>query len=66
MKIARYAVDAPGKMGKQFAIIAREDRGNCWYPLVYLQRPKWIKDDAAWAEICRSVKISLKRDFEVK
>lgn len=35
------------------------DGVNCLTPIVYLQRPKWIKDDHVWEKICESVTINI-------
>jgi hypothetical protein len=32
---------------------------HCVSPLAYLRRPKWIKDDASWEKIVKSVRFSL-------
>jgi len=41
------------------------DEGVHW-PLVYLQRPKWITNDSVWAKIVDSVRLNLPKNFEVK
>ena len=67
MKITHYGLDAPCKgLYKQYAIIAREYAKNGYMPILYLQRPKWIKDDAVWKKIAESVMLRLPKDFEVK
>lgn len=48
---------------KQHAIWAGEGNGMC--PLVYLQRPKWIKSDEAWEKIVDGIRLSLPSGFEV-
>ena len=65
MKIRRYSLGGP-QIGlvKQNAIwVSGKNIGT--YPLVYFQRPKWIKDDACWEKICKAVKLQLPVDFEV-
>lgn len=38
----------------------------CISPLVYLRRPKWIKDDACWADIVKSIMMSLRPNTAVR
>ena len=66
MKISKYVVDCSRNPYNQNVIIARESNSHEWKPLVFLARPKWIKDNLAWEEICKSIQLTLKRDFEVK
>lgn len=35
-------------------------------PIMYLQRPKWITDDARWNILCKSVRLDLPMGFELK
>ena len=66
MKITHYALDAPRNgLYKQHTILARGKTDVGYVPLVYLQRPKWIKDDAAWKKIVESVQLRLPKGFEV-
>ena len=67
MKVTHYSVTGPWPGAiKQHSIMARSgDNSNSYFPLVYLQRPKWIKDDVAWEKICNSIKLNLPKDFEV-
>ena len=66
MKITHYGLDAPAKgLYKQHVIIARDKAEDGYFPLIYLQRPKWIKDDAAWKKIVESVQLKLPKGFEV-
>ena len=65
MKIESYSVDAPiSGICKQYGVWAQE--GNAVAPLIYFQRPKWIKDDAAWKKLVESVRLGLPQGFEVK
>jgi hypothetical protein len=65
VKITHYHTSGPvDGMCKQSAIWVR-GRGSSSYPLVYLQRPKWITDDAAWRKIVDSVSLKLPRGFDV-
>ena len=64
MKVKTYSVNSPFKgLNKQHAIWAHE--GGISGPLVYLQRPKWIANDAQWLTIVNSVRMVLPADFEV-
>jgi len=66
MKVTHYGIDGPCKgLYKQHCIIARDSRQMGYTPIVYLQRPKWITDDAAWLKIVNSITIKLPKDFEV-
>jgi hypothetical protein len=38
---------------------------SCVSPLVYLRRPKWIKSDDCWADIVKSIVISMKPNTAV-
>jgi hypothetical protein len=63
MKIERYYIGSPVEgLCKQRAIWISE--GNQHTPLVYLQKPKHIKQEQ-WAEICNSISISLPSGFEI-
>jgi hypothetical protein len=64
MKIESFYPCKPVKgLFKTDAIMVSE--GNISSPLIYLTRPKWIKDDAIWEKIVASVGISLPYGFEV-
>ena len=65
MKVTHYHTCGPiDGLCKQHAIwVSGEDAPTS--PLVFLQRPKWIKDDAAWAKIIESVQLRLPQGFEV-
>jgi hypothetical protein len=64
MKIENYYLCKPVKgLFKSDAIMIQEN--NVSMPVVYLTRPGWIKDDAAWHLIVASVGISLPLGFEV-
>ena len=65
MKVHHYHVSGPiDGACKQSAVWARGKEGG-HSPLIYLQRPKWITDDAAWNQIVKSVRINLPRNLEV-
>lgn len=67
MKVGHYVTSGPWKgIAKQHHILGREDHTNVYWPLVYLQRPKWIKDDDCWQKIVDSVRLQLPKNFEVK
>jgi hypothetical protein len=58
MKPTSYCTQKPSKgICKQSAIWVTE--GGRTAPLIYLQRPKWIKDDDVWEKIVESVSIDL-------
>jgi hypothetical protein len=64
VKIESYCSCKPVKgLFKSHALMVTE--GNVSSPLMYLTRPKWIKDDAAWERIVASVGVSLPYGFEV-
>ena len=64
MKLLSYSKTAPlAGFCSQYAILA--SNGEFSRPLVYLQRPRWIKDDAQWEAICIAVRINLPAGFEV-
>ena len=66
MKVTHYHTSGPvGGLCKQSAIWGR-GRTTASAPLVFLQRPKWIKDDEVWRKIVNSVHLKLPREFEVK
>lgn len=66
MKITHYSVTSPWGGIKQHSIMVRSgEDSNCYFPLVYLQRPKWIKDDTAWEAICNSIQLNIPNNFEV-
>ena len=56
--IQSYYVATPIKgVCKQHAIWGTE--GNQSYPLVFLQRPKWIKDDVLWDKIVAGIRLDM-------
>ena len=64
MKVESYTVEGPiDGLVKQHAIWAQE--GSTGAPLVYLQRPKWIANDAQWLAIVASIRLELPVCFEV-
>lgn len=67
MKIKSYSVWEPVKgICKQHAVwIKNENSSNSFFPLIYLQRPKWLKDDVAWEKICKSIRLDIPEDFEI-
>lgn len=67
MKIESFMYSSPRKgQSKQYAIIAMAKDSNRAMPIIYLQRPKWIEDDAVWLEIVKSIRLELPRGFEIK
>jgi len=59
-----YSISQPAEgICKQSAVWGQS--GNSTYPLIYLQRPKWIKSDEKWKEIVDSVKLELPKGFEI-
>ena len=64
MKPKSYSVNGPiNGICKQHAVWVNS--GSVSAPLIYLQRPKWIKNDEVWNEIVKSVRIDL-RVTEIK
>lgn len=64
MKIDSYSVNRPlSGICRQYAVWANS--GNTTWPLVYLQRPKWIVDDKVWEKITRAIRIDLPEGFEI-
>ena len=60
----KYWIESPDlKYQKQFAVIGS---GATCAPIIYLQRPKWIEDNAIWETICQSVTLDLPKGFEIK
>ena len=66
MKITHYHLSGPiHPLCKQSAIWVRGKESGL-IPLIFLQRPKWIKDDAVWEKIVKSIQLRLPKEFEVK
>ena len=64
MKVKSYSVEGPiDGLVKQSAVWVKDGIFMC--PLIYLQRPKWIANDAQWQNIVNSVRMVLPPDFEV-
>ena len=64
MKLTTYSVGGPVEgLCKQHAVWGSNGVQSC--PLIFLQRPKWIKDDSAWQKIVDGVKLELPIDFEI-
>ena len=68
MKVTHYVPSGPMQgLNKQHCIYGRGAKpDNVYTPLVYFQRPKWIKDDACWEKIVSSIRLQLPNGFEVK
>lgn len=63
MKVESYSKLKPYETkSKQYSIWINSS-SQTW-PLIYLQRPKWIKDDNDWEMIVDSIEINLKRGTE--
>ncbi len=41
-------------------------KGNGMTPLIYVQKPKWVKDEEMWRRIVASVSIELPLGVEIK
>ena len=66
MKVTHYHVSGPSSgICKQSAVWVR-GKDDVHWPLIYLQRPKWITDDSVWNRIVASVRVNLPRNLEVK
>ena len=64
MNIEKYSTSGPIKgICKQSAVWGHE--GNSLVPLIYIQRPKWIKDDAVWSQIVESIRLDLPTGMEI-
>lgn len=67
MKVSHYAIDGPTKWAyKQHCILGREARSGVYSPIVYLQRPKWIKSDDCWQKIVNAIRLNIPKNFEVE
>ena len=67
MKLKSYSVCGPMlPQIKQHHILGAAADENAMYPIAYLQRPKWIEDDAAGEAIVKSIRIELPVGFEIK
>lgn len=40
--------------------------GSLTVPLVYLRRPKWIKDDASWQSILDAIEFKLQQGIVIR
>lgn len=64
MKLESYSICKPIRgLSKQYSIYGRF--GTTGTPLVYLQRPKHIKDDEVWETIVESIEVKLPVGFEI-
>lgn len=67
MKLGKYSVEPPIEgLTKRWAIWGHDAEKNSMAPLVYLERPKWIKDDSAWEKIVRGIELNLKMMAEIR
>ena len=67
MILGRYGTSGPvSGLRKQNAIVGYAQEGNYMSTILYLQRPKWIKDDDVWQKICDSVRLDLPQGMEIK
>lgn len=59
MEVKSYSVCPPVKgITKQWAVWLNYNKASTT-PLIYLQRPKYIKDDAVWEKIVESVRLEI-------
>lgn len=66
MKIKNYSISKPiTGICKQYSITVEDETLNFIAPLIYLQRPKWIKNDVCWEKIVQSVRITLPQGEEI-
>lgn len=65
MKLESYCIGNPCHISKQFRLDGFFEP-NILSTLVYLQRPKWIKDEEVWEKIVDSIKLELPVGFDVK
>lgn len=66
MKFTHWHLHSPSPIFKQWTLLVRNKKESGLFPLVYFQRPKWIKDDACWKKIVESIHFNLPREFEIK
>lgn len=65
MKIQYYSKSSGiNGLYKQHLLLGFE--GNTSWPLVFLQRPKWIKSDADWQKIVDGITLKLPAGTEIK
>jgi hypothetical protein len=58
MKIDHYHLSSPLKgVSKQYTLCLGSSEKNIYAVGVYLQRPTWIKNDAAWGKLVKSIQI---------
>lgn len=65
IKIKGYHLCKPFWRIKQYSIWGSSEP-NTNSILIYLQRPRWIKDDTVWESIVKGIRLELPMDFEVK
>ena len=67
MILGKYGPSGPvSGLWKQNAIVGYAEEGNYIAPILYLQRPKWIKDDDVWQKICDNVRLDLPKGMEIR
>jgi hypothetical protein len=67
MKVHRYNIGGPVEgLCKRDALWVTDKKGTITAPVIYFQRPKWVKDDAVWRRLLASIEIKLPQGFEVK
>lgn len=65
MKINSYSIESPRKgIFKQYTVCAYTENGL--FPLIYLRRPVWIKSDAKWEKMVKSIRLDLKDGFAIE
>lgn len=64
MKVEKIEICGPvNGLWKSHAICIQE--GNSSAPIMYISRPKWIKDETKWKEIVNSLQLSIKAGTEI-
>lgn len=64
-RLEGYCVVPPIKGMSKYPVVMGKS-GDTNFPLLYLQRPKWIKSDSMWQEIVNSVRLELPGDFDLR
>lgn len=60
-----YQTGACKPLWNQNCVVVTNEEGE-HRPAIFLQRPKWITDDARWNILCKSVRLELPSGCELK
>lgn len=65
MKLIRYSISTDKWPVRSPTVWGYGDVENYVAPILYIRRPKWIKDDGVWEQIVQSIRLDLPAGLEI-